>query len=147
MPSAADHLPDDGTGLARLLRNLAGRLQRLEAAPRVAAVAALTPWQLLILPGDWAPAGGTWATPQYRRQTTSAVQLLGSLTPGTLTAGTVIATLPAGYTPVADLEFRTGGGAPTATVDLTVTAAGAITIQGTTGTVTRISLTGISLPA
>lgn len=148
MPTPADHLADDGSGLARALRTLTGRLQRLEAAGRAGAVVALTPWTDLVLPTDWTPAGGTWALPRGRRlATTGAVQLIGSLAPGTLTAGTIVVQLPSSWWPAADLEFRVGGGSPTSAVDLTVTAAGAVTIQGTTGTITRISLTQISIPA
>lgn len=51
MPTPADHIPDDGTGLARRIAALESRLQRLEAARRVAQVGVST--------GELAANGGT----------------------------------------------------------------------------------------
>jgi hypothetical protein len=145
MPSPVTHIPDDGSGLARTLHDLTGRLTRLEAARRSAV--AWTDLTTYLLNG-WAPAGGTWAAPGIRRQVDGMVRLTGSLAPGTLTAGTVIAVLPAGLLPAADHEWRVPGGSATAALDLLLTAAtGALSIQSTSGTVTRISLSSVQYPA
>jgi hypothetical protein len=134
------------------LRSFVARISRLERdlkELRAARRSAVTnPWQALTLTNGWAPAGGTWAAPQVRQQPDGTVQLLGSIAPGTLTAGTAVAQLPAGYWPQDDLEWHAGGGSSTASADLYVIAAtGAVTIQNVSGTVTRISLSGLIFPA
>ncbi|WNI16608.1 hypothetical protein [Actinacidiphila sp. ITFR-21] len=143
----ADRLPGDTRTLAARVNGLDRDLRELRAARRISAAVELEPWQDLILQAGWAPAGGTAALPAYRRQVDGAVQLLGSIIPGTLTTGTVIAQLDAEHRPPLDIEgFRLWGGTTTATLDLMVTASGALTITGTTGTITRISLTPVRLP-
>jgi hypothetical protein len=122
-------------------------LQREITELRAARRAAVLVSQDLELTGGWTVPGGTWQAPQVQ-VSGGTVQLIGSATPGTLTAGTIITTLPAGTLPAADHEFRVPGGAATAAMDLLVTAAtGAISIQNTSGTVTRISLSGLCWPA
>jgi hypothetical protein len=100
-------------------------------------------WAALTLANGWTATGGTWQTPIWHYQATGKVDLEGSVTPGTLTAGTVITTIP--YPPPADVEWRVGGGSSTASCDLVVHAGtGNVTIQNIAGTITRISLTPIS---
>ena len=103
-------------------------------------------WAALPTSNGWTTAGGTWQAPLYHKQVDGMVQLTGSLAPGTLTAGTTIATLPVGYRPAADHEFRVPGGAATASADLRVLSSGTVTIQNTAGTITRVSLSGIRFP-
>lgn len=209
MPTAAGQLPDDGSDLARTLRSLTERLQRIEAARRlgqtgissgtaadahggtpvltltspdlgygrvtaqlrgvsadgrIAATITLAfpdgttitldrtgawiePWTALSTANGWAAAGGSWAPPTVRRQADGTVHLFGEIAPGTLTAGTVIATLPTGYRPSGDATFRVPGGSATAAADLFVTAGGNVTLQNTAGTITRIGLSTVRFPA
>lgn len=99
-------------------------------------------WTALTLANGWTATGGTWQAPVWHYQVDNTVHLEGSATPGTLTAGTVITTVP--YPPPADLEWRVGGGSATASCDLVVHGtSGNVTIQNISGTITRISLTGI----
>lgn len=102
-------------------------------------------WTSLTPSNGWTATGGTWQAPIFHLQADNTVAYEGSLTPGTLTAGTVIATIPSSfYWPPADVEFRVPGGSATAYCDLVFHASnGTITIQNVAGTITRISLTGI----
>lgn len=106
------------------------------------------PGGALALNNSWTATGGTWQTPMYYRNVDATVAVYGSITPGTLTAGTVIATVPSGYVPIADTEFRCAGGSATAYADLVVHGEGAaspgtITITNVAGTITRLSLSQI----
>jgi hypothetical protein len=140
--AAGRHLPDDGSALGRRMTQLEQRLRETTAARNAGAG-----WTTLSLTNGWTPASGSWTPPQVRREpATGAVQLAGSILPGALTTGTIIAALPDGMTPAGDLEFRCMGGSPGVMLDVTVTAAGTILVQGTSGTVTRVSLTDIRLP-
>lgn len=105
---------------------------------------------LLPLNNGWTATGGNWQGPVFFREVTATVALYGSITPGTLTAGTVIATIPSTgpYIPPADLEFRCAGGSATAYADLVVhgaeaAAPGTITITNVAGTITRLNLSQI----
>jgi hypothetical protein len=130
--AAGRHLPDDGSALGRRMTQLEQRLRETTAARNAGAG-----WTTLSLTNGWTPASGSWTPPQVRREpATGAVQL----------AGSIIAALPDGMTPAGDLEFRCMGGSPGVMLDVTVTAAGTILVQGTSGTVTRVSLTDIRLP-
>ncbi len=109
--------------------------------------AALEPWTALPLAGSWSAAGGTWAPPVHRRQADGTVRLAGEIAPGTTTAGTTIANLPTGRRPTAgDHTFRVPGGSATAYADLYITTSGAVVLQNTAGTITRISLSSIQFP-
>jgi hypothetical protein len=139
MPTGADHIPDDGTGLARRIIALERQLRTLRPTSGI-------PLTDLTLANGWTPAGGTWASPQALRRADGVVQLLGTLTPGTLTGGTTILAVP--WAPASDLEWRVGGGAGTTSADLYLLAgSGALTIQNIAGTVSRISLNAISFPS
>ncbi|WNI16901.1 hypothetical protein [Actinacidiphila sp. ITFR-21] len=143
MPLPADRMPGGLRALGERIARLERQLAELRAARRSAVTGA---WQELPTAGGWAPAGGSWAAPAVRMEANGVVRLIGSLIPGTLTAGTTVAVLPPGYWPAGDIELRVGGGATTAAADLTLTSAGLLTIQATTGTVTRISLTTLTYP-
>lgn len=107
-------------------------------------------WNTLTLNNGWTSALPPWQAPEYIRRIDGTVHLVGSALPGTLTSGTVVATLPSAYAPAADLEFRTPGGSGAAYADLVVHGAGAnvgqITITNVTGTITRISFSMIRIP-
>jgi hypothetical protein len=103
-------------------------------------------WTALSLTSAWAAAGGSWQSPRLLKQVDGTVQLDGSAIPGTTTSGTQIATLPTGYIPLLDHEYRVGGGSATASCDLFVKNTGAITINNISGTLTRISFSGIRFP-
>ena len=98
----------------------------------------------LTLNNGWTATGGTWALPNLLHTIDNSMILQGSITPGTLTAGTTLVTLPVGYAPTGDLEFRVPGGSATAYCDLVVHAGtGLITITNVAGTITRLSLSTI----
>lgn len=143
MPLPAERMPAGLRALGERMARAERRITELTAARRSAVTGA---WQELPTANSWAPAGGSWLPPQFRMEANGAVRLLGSLAPGTLTVGTTIAVLPTGYTPTGDIELRVSGGSSTAAVDLTLTAAGLLVIQATTGTVTRISLNPLVYP-
>jgi hypothetical protein len=142
----ADKLPLRPTSLWEAIGTLRRDVRELRAAdPLAVRLAALTPVDLTpYLANGWTWTGSTWAPPTGLVQLDGSVLLDGSLAPGTLAPGTVIASLP--WAPLSDREFRVPGGAATAAADLLITA-GVLSIESTTGTVTRISLTGIRLPA
>lgn len=107
-------------------------------------------WTALPMNNGWSSASTPWQAPQYNRMLDSSVQLIGSMVPGTLTSGTVIATLPTAFAPVYDMEFRVPGGSATAAADLVVhgtsgASGGQITITNITGTITRIGLNDVRI--
>jgi hypothetical protein len=139
-------LPPDATSLARSVADLRRQLNEILAARRLAAAAAAQPWQALPLANEWTPAAG-WQPPQFHREIGGAVQLRGTAAPGTLAEGVVIAVLPAEVAPLVRLEVgRVGGGSATAAADLYALPDGTITAQNLTGTITRLSLTGMRIP-
>jgi hypothetical protein len=56
-------------------------------------------WAAVTLSGGWSNVGGGFPNLQYRRDKQGRVQVRGSITGGTATDGTVIATLPSGFRP------------------------------------------------
>lgn len=65
-------------------------------------------WTDLTLKGGWAAfslVNGTYAWPQYTKSADGIVTIKGLIKSGTVTSGTVIATLPPGYRPAATLVF------------------------------------------
>ncbi len=60
-------------------------------------------WSNLTLQNSWAAYGDSFATPQYTKAADGIVTLKGLIRSGTMTAGTIITTLPAGYRPSAEL--------------------------------------------
>lgn len=206
--TAAAHLPDDGTGLARTILAIDDRVQRLEAARRIAATglssatqadahggtpvltlatadlgygpvtvqlrgqsgdnaipasilvtfpddttltldrtgAAIEPWTALTPANGWTAAGNPWLAPVHRRQADGTVAFAGEIAPGTLTTGTVIATLADTRSPSGDVTFRVPGGTATAYADLCITTGGNVVLQNTAGTITRLGLTAVRYP-
>jgi hypothetical protein len=143
MPLPVDRMPTTIRSQGSRLNRLERALTELRAARRSAV---LVPQDLELAAG-WVPVGSNWQAPQYLL-TGGMVHLIGAAAPGTLTVGTVITTLPAGTWPAGDHEFRVPGGSATAATDLLLTAAtGTVSIEATSGTVTRISLSGLCWPA
>lgn len=64
-----------------------------------------TPWLSLTLQNGWLGPVAPYTPPQYRKDNFGNVRLMGRLSNGTATAGTVIATLPAGYRPQYRMSF------------------------------------------
>lgn len=95
-------------------------------------------WHAMTLQNSWVNQGGTRVTAQYRRVPSPAksIELVGAIKNGTITDGTTIATLPAGYRPastITNVVYCTGtvagGQSPAFNVDST----GAITCFGLNG--------------
>jgi hypothetical protein len=57
-------------------------------------------WSNLTLQGGWSFYGGVYTTPQYTKSTDGMIVVKGFIKGGTITAGTVVATLPVGYRPL-----------------------------------------------
>lgn len=64
-----------------------------------------TEWTALTLSNSWVDFGGSLETAQYRKHLGGIVQLKGTIKDGTITAGTVITTLPAGFRPLKERRF------------------------------------------
>ena len=103
-------------------------------------------WQPLPLTNGWTAYGGTFQAPIFMKKIDGMVQMAGTIAPGTTTNGTQVATLPTGYTPVADHMFRVSAGA-SASADVYIRNTGADQIQNTSGTVQWLSLSQIRFPA
>jgi len=56
-------------------------------------------WSNLALQNSWANTGGVYATAQYTKTNDGVVHLKGTIRNGATASGTLIATLPAGFTP------------------------------------------------
>ncbi len=87
---------------------------------------------------SWANFGGAWQVAGYRLMPDGTVRVRGLVTGGTVTGGTIMATLPTGYRPPADLIFAGGDGtASNQSQEVVVTSSGQIKvgrIGGTGGT-------------
>ncbi|MEO3978762.1 hypothetical protein [Streptomyces sp. CAU 1734] len=134
---------DHGTGTATLWLDSAMTGVDFDAA---GARPSAETWTALPLNNGWTSYGSSFQPPVYQRQIDGTVQLAGLIAPGTLTAGTTVATLPAGYRPTADHIYRVSAGAATAVADIYVRSSGALTIQNTAGTVVWLSLSTIRFP-
>jgi hypothetical protein len=102
-------------------------------------------WQSLTLNNGWTTYGSTFQAPIFMKKVDGMVQMAGMIAPGTTTNGTTVATLPAGYIPVADHNFRVSAGAA-GTADVYVRSTGAVQIQNTSGTIQWLSLSQIRFP-
>lgn len=102
--------------------------------------------QSLPLGSGWSGFGGSYQDPLYQRMIDGMVQLSGTIRPGTLANGTVVATLPVGYRPLFDHIYKVAAGVSGVHADLYVHSSGTITIQNTVGAVTFLSLSGIRIP-
>lgn len=69
-----------------------------------------TGWIALTLAASWVAWGSGYGSPQYRRKN-GRVQVAGLIKNGTITAGTVIATLPAGFRPSSQEIYPAHNGA------------------------------------
>jgi hypothetical protein len=96
----------------------------------------------LSLLASWVEYDASWLPAQYHKDAAGVVHVIGAIKNGTVTAGTVIATLPAGFRPaeVAGpfLTYSDGG-----TVSFYVATNGDITAQSALNA-TRTSLAGIT---
>lgn len=67
---------------------------------------ALSGWNNLSLQNGWVWYGTIYSTPQYTKGADGLVKLKGLIGSGTITAGTVIATLPVGYRPSSYMVYK-----------------------------------------
>jgi hypothetical protein len=107
-----------------------------------AAITALTATTSLSLSNGWTAGGfGAPTAVKFGRH----VVLTGSITPGTTSNGTVVATIPSGYRPQTELYIQVAAGASGLTVvALDIQTNGNITILGQSTTPTYLVLAGIT---
>lgn len=81
-----------------------------------AAKLGVPPWTAMTLLHGWVNIGGGYAAAQYRKWVLyNSVECIGHISSGTLTDGTIIATLPGGFTP-ASLQQKPIAAAGTALI-------------------------------
>lgn len=98
----------------------------------------LDPFTALPLNNGWANLGGTHEVAGCHRDATRYVHLQGMLSGGTQTAGTVLATLPAGFRPRAAHRFiQATGGSAVAQID--------VKPDGTVSTLLALTSAAVSL--
>lgn len=103
------------------------------------------PWQALTMAGGYTALGAPYAAPECSKDGFGLVRLRGALKPGTLAAGTVIATLPAGCWPAATSvhpAFFNNG-----LMRIEVKSTGDIALGVVATGATSITLDGIAFPA
>ena len=108
----------------------------------IGATAAQEPPQALALVNGWVDFGGGYAPGAYLRDSNGWVHLRGMIANGAVTAGTVLATLPAGYRPAAVELFN--GIASGVVCIIQVDAFGNVGIPAAVASNLYISLSGIS---
>lgn len=113
--------------------NLNRRITELEAGETVA-------WRNFTMQNSWTRLSLNNEQPQFWKDRNGWVHIKGEITGGTITNGTVITTLPAGYRPRYIWPIITGHNG-TANSMLLVNPAGNITCLGLAGN-TRISMAG-----
>lgn len=95
----------------------------------------------------WANFGAPWQVARYRLMPDGTVALEGLVNPGTMVAGTIMATLPSGYRPAADHIFTGGDGTAAGAVqEVLIRSNGQIQVGRITGTHSwefRFSIPGI----
>lgn len=112
----------------------------------LAAILSPGQWQPMSFSNGWSNHGGGNVTGQYRLWPLfNEVEIIGGLAAGTITSGTVIATLPAGYTPADQQEIgvlidNTSGGAGGNSPRLSVTTAGQLQVFNLPSGTTFISI-------
>lgn len=99
----------DSTGAAHFYRHLSysgcvidvGLITGVDPATGTApgTPAAAETWHAMTLGNGWANRGGVFVTAQYRRTALKELEIVGEISGGTITSGTVVATLPAAYRP------------------------------------------------
>lgn len=83
----------------------------------------------------WANFGAPWQVARYRIMPDGTVAVEGLVNPGTMVAGTIMATLPVGYRPAADHIFSGGDGTAAGAVqEILVRSNGQIQVGRITGT-------------
>lgn len=87
-----------------------------------------TTWSNLTLTGGWVNYGAGFSTAQYTKSSDNIVTVKGMIKSGTITNGTVVGTLPAGYRPAKKLLLS--GVSYDNHVRIDVGPDGAITLQG-----------------
>lgn len=92
-------------------------------------------WQNITLGGGWVNYGGGYTTPQYRK-IGGVVFLKGAIKSGTITDGTTLFTLAAGYRPPQHMFTQVSGGVASGAGQ------GNIDINATTGAVKLYNMTG-----
>lgn len=102
----------------------------------------------LTLQSGWTAFDPTnYGTPQVRKTADGMAYLIGRLTPGTLTSGTLVATLPnSTYWPTVRHAFPHRAAQGGVDVTLLVTETGELRIYDMAGTVTNLTLAGLSWP-
>lgn len=98
----------------------------------------------LTLQNGWVAYGGAFGAPSYWQSADGTIFLSGMMKDGTVTAATLIATLPANFRPAADQIFCCAGNA--SFVFIKIASDGQIILQST-GDATFTSLAGISFLA
>lgn len=102
----------------------------------------------LTLQSGWAAFDPTnYGTPQVRKTADGRAYLIGRLTPGSLSSGTLVATLPnSSYWPVVRHAFPHRAAQGGVDVTLLVTETGELRIYDMVGTVANLSLAGLFWP-
>lgn len=99
--------------------------------------------QTMTLLNGWTAFGSTYGAPAWQKKSDGTLQLMGVAKPGTLTAGTVVASLGASYAPSADRPLKLSAGSSTASADVYLrSGTGNIEIQNVSGTPTWLSFDG-----
>lgn len=99
-------------------------------------------WQALTLSGGWVSFGSGYGDPRYRL-INGVVHMAGLIKSGTVTAGTVIATLPLGYRPSSQEIYVVANNGVGQTVQVATN--GQISLGAGIGN-TSLSLTGVRFP-
>lgn len=104
-------------------------------------------WQTLTLQNGWTARGSSFATPGYRLMPDGTVLLRGQMAGGTVTDGTVIATLPTGYTTTMDDNYPIASfpGSSTENAVLEVATNGNLIIFGV-GSAPALTIGGVRFP-
>lgn len=134
--------PTPGTGAA-VYRNTGSGYLPSNVMYYPSGVSGVGGWTSLTLQNSWVAYGGIYASPQYTKGADGLVSLKGFIKNGTTTAGTIIATLPAGYRPIGKVLAEAYCDSFYARIDVDTT--GNITIyNGTNG---WLSLDGLTFYA
>lgn len=98
-------------------------------------------WTTMTLSSSWVAYGGVFTTPQYTKTSDNLVTLKGMIRNGTITNGTTLLTLPAGYRPKERLLFTAISNRAHARIDVLPT--GVVQLQAG-GNATWLTFDGIS---
>lgn len=117
----------------------------LAAAEPGAATLTTETWHTLTLKNGWTNLAGGYTAANYRAigSPPKSVQVVGTIVPGTLTDGTVIATLPAGYLPVKQAYHVVYTDSTSSSAGLHIDASGNLKIYGVTTGATVVGINAI----